>query len=664
MKSNLVCKIAAGIATISLLTNMATPVFAYINEETIYSKLKSDGSLSKSTVTTITENENGVTTVQDENNEELPVECTITYYLNGEKMSAKEIAGKSGRVTIKMDFVNKSEQKVMIDGKEETMYTPFIVVSGVILSQEKNKNIEVSNGKIITNGENTIAVGMAMPGMQESLNLDSSKISLPSSIEISMDTEKFETGNIMTYCTPKTFSELDISIDDFDEIFEQVDTLQSASNQLVDGTVSLKNGVAVLLSGTEKLKDGINSAYDGALTIRSAVDSSISNLSSDSGNTIDDETLASIKEQAEGAAILSNEQKESIRSQAETSATLSDEKKEEVRLQAESSATLSNEKIEEIKIQAEGAATLSNEKIEEIKSQAEAAATLSEAKKTEISQNAQAEIMKSKATIEASAEAAVRNQLGIPEDANFNDLSAEAQQMITMAKAVAVSTAQSVAGQVAVSTAESTAMQTAGNVAALVAQSTATETAGQVAALVAQSTATETAGEVAVAVAQSTATTVAEQTALQTAQTTAKQTAVQTATTVANAVGNQAKAQFTSQVASQMETLSNGLNELTNGLASLNTGAGTLLDGTSSLDNGAQTLASGMKKFNDDGIQKICDLVNNSLKNTISRVEKLEEISKDYETYASDKDKRDNIQFISMTESIKVTSSDDKKKKE
>jgi putative membrane protein len=619
MNKKVISKIVASLTVASMLTYYASPVFAYINEETIYSKLDSEGKNYKSSVTTITEDENGTKTVQSDSDEDLPIECKISYYLDGKEMSAKEIAGKSGRVTIKLDYTNKEENKLTINGTVETLYTPFVVVSGVVLDNEKNKNIEVTNGKLITNGNKVIAVGMAMPGMQESLNLDEDTVKIPSSIEISLDTNSFEMGNIISYASPKMFGDLDVSIDDFDEIFSQVDELESASKQIEDGAVTLKNGTTEILSGTSSLKDGINSAYNGSVTIKNAVDSSISSLSNNSSNAIDDATLENIKSQAASSAVLSEEQKSAIKAQAESQATLSEEQKSAIKAQAESQATLSEEQKLAIKAQAESQATLSEEQKASIKLQAESSV---EATQTQI---------------EASAESAVRAQLGISDEIPYEQLPENAQNMIAMAKAVAVSTAKTVSGQVAVSTAQSTAIQTAGQVAVLTAQSTASQTAGQTAVVTAQNIATEVAGQTAVTVAQTTATT----------------TATQTAEKVATTVGNEAKAQFTSQVVSQMGTLSNGLAELTNGLSSLNSGASSLLDGTTSLDNGVQTLVDGIKTFNTDGIQKITSLVNNDLKNVITRVEKLEELSNDYTNYASS-DKRDDIKFITITDSIKL----------
>ena len=114
------------------------------------------------------------------------------------------------------------------------MYTPFVVVAGTLIDSSKNTNVEISNGKLLENGSKTVAIGMALPGLQDSLKISNDKVEIPSSIEISMDATDFEMNNIMSYATPKLVSEADLSMfDNLDEIYAKANELQDASNQLV-----------------------------------------------------------------------------------------------------------------------------------------------------------------------------------------------------------------------------------------------------------------------------------------------------------------------------------------------------------------------------------------------------------------------------------------------
>lgn len=226
------------------------PIYAIKSEETVYSKLKNNGERYKTIVSTKTE-ENMEETETDK---DLPISCEVKYELDGEKIAAEKLAGKSGNVKVVLKYTNKSEKKVTVNGRTETMYTPFIVISGTIIDNTNNKNIKISNGKLIENGNNTIVVGIALPGLSDSLKLPKNLDDL-NKIEISMETTNFEMENIITFCTPKVLDS-DIDWNMFNGIFDEIGSLEDASNQLEDGIVDLKDGIIRLNSGAQDLKTG------------------------------------------------------------------------------------------------------------------------------------------------------------------------------------------------------------------------------------------------------------------------------------------------------------------------------------------------------------------------------------------------------------------------
>ena len=71
------------------------------------------------------------------------------------------------------------------------MYVPFEIVAGTMIKDENAKNVEVSSGKVVNDGTKTVVVGMAMPGLQESLGLSKNDVDIPSNIEITMDATGF-----------------------------------------------------------------------------------------------------------------------------------------------------------------------------------------------------------------------------------------------------------------------------------------------------------------------------------------------------------------------------------------------------------------------------------------------------------------------------------------
>ena len=660
-------KMISGLLLFTITSYMTIPVFAASKSETVYSNLDSNGKAYKTIVSTqltnedksdeITdisnllniENTNGDETFKKEGNKivwdsngnniyykgesdkQLPVECKITYELNGEEISAEELKGKSGNVKIKINYTNNEKHIVSINGKQVTMYTPFIIVAGTKIDNAKNKNIQITNGKIVDNGESTLAVGIAMPGNSigtvKNIGISKSKIDIPEEIEISMETEDFEMGNIIAVVAVKGIDE-DLT-SDLNSMYSQINELANASNEILAGANQLKEGTSELVSGVDQLKDGTGAAYAGSKQIKDEVEESTKNLKNDNTPAIDSKTLEAIKAQAMQSATLSDEQKAGIAAQAKVAATLSDEQKAGIAAQAKAGAKLTDAQKAGIAAQAKAAAKLTDAQKAEIAAQAK----LTDEQKAKITAQAK-----------AGAEFTETQKTAIIEQAQkkYTETLTEAEKQLILT--VAQNTAYQTATTTALAVAESTAEATALKVAQSVAESTAEATALKVAQSVAESTAEATAQTVA----QSTATQTAETTALTVAQSTATQTAGATATQV----GNQAKQKFTNQVVSQMSTLGTALDELTNGLANIDNGVSALSVGTNKLDSGALQLANGVKTFNEQGISKINNLVNGDLRNIASRVEKMNELANEYNNYAGIQNgMAGEVKFIMITDS-------------
>lgn len=140
---------------------------------------------------------------------ELPVKLKLSYKLNGKTVSADEIAGKSGKVTIRIDYENTQKEKVKINGKTKEVNVPFLMLSGMILDDDNFKNVEVSNGKAINDGTRTIVAGFALPGMQDSLDIDKDEMEIPDYVEITADTTNFELSTTMTVAMNDIFNDVD-----------------------------------------------------------------------------------------------------------------------------------------------------------------------------------------------------------------------------------------------------------------------------------------------------------------------------------------------------------------------------------------------------------------------------------------------------------------------
>ena len=94
---------------------------------------------------------------------EPPVSVTVSYFLDGKKVSYKELAGASGKLKIRYDYGNTATVKKVINGKDEMLYVPFTFVTAIMFDNEIFKNPDVTNGKVIDDGDRMIIAGYAIP---------------------------------------------------------------------------------------------------------------------------------------------------------------------------------------------------------------------------------------------------------------------------------------------------------------------------------------------------------------------------------------------------------------------------------------------------------------------------------------------------------------------
>lgn len=306
------------IATAMFVSILFLPntVCALTKEETVYAKLNTDGSVKNVLVTehlvnaeekevikdysdleniinthsshTYERNENLLTWQSNGNSifyqgttdKELPIEMDISYKLDGENISLDELIGKSGHVTIEIQYKNLNKHLVKVNGKKETIYTPFTIVTGTTISNDENRNISVSNGKVVDNGRQSILVGISTPGLYESL--DYSELKDLDTIKITMDTEKFELPSIYAMATPKLLDMEDLEIfDKLDSLSKSVGALQSSINKIESGSKDLLEGMKTLSSGSKELAKGAASIYENLEKIKAgtiSVDAGISKM--------------------------------------------------------------------------------------------------------------------------------------------------------------------------------------------------------------------------------------------------------------------------------------------------------------------------------------------------------------------------------------------------
>ena len=217
-------------------------------------------------------------------NEQLPVGVSIQYTLDGKPVAPKDLAGKSGKLKMTFTYTNRRFEEVKIGDKKEKIYVPFVMLTGMMLDNEKFTNVNVSNGKVINDGNHTYVAGFALPGLNESLALGD-KLDLPSSVEITADVKDFELATTLTVATNDVFNDIDTSKfdGDIEKLKKKLKEMTDGVNQLADGSSQLYSGLNTLLNKSGDLIEGVNQLYDGANQLQSgaaSLDSGAGNLES------------------------------------------------------------------------------------------------------------------------------------------------------------------------------------------------------------------------------------------------------------------------------------------------------------------------------------------------------------------------------------------------
>ncbi|SFA83922.1 putative membrane protein [Acetitomaculum ruminis DSM 5522] len=206
----------------------------------------------------------------------LPVNVKVSYYLNDKEVTAKEIAGASGNIKIRFDYENKTKEKVNVDGKEIEAEVPFLVISTAVLDSEVFSDVEVKNGKLMDADGNKVAVGMCIPGINESLKLagfEASKdIKMDDFVEISAYAKDFSLDLTATIITNGLFEDFDTEkLNSIEELSDGIGKLQDASKELVDASAKIYSGAGEFQNYLNQYIDGVGQLESGISAFNDAI---------------------------------------------------------------------------------------------------------------------------------------------------------------------------------------------------------------------------------------------------------------------------------------------------------------------------------------------------------------------------------------------------------
>ena len=753
-------KLLSSTLLFSMLAYFTTPVMAYTKEESVYSKLDGNGIVYQTTVSNHLKNTEKSELLKDisdlmnienvsgnqEFNEEqgkliwkaegediyyqgntekeLPIQCKITYKLDGKEISKEDIIGKSGLVKISFEFINKEQRNVTINGKMQTMYVPFVVGMGTVIDNENNKNIEITNGKVIDNGNKSMIFGIAIPGMQESLGINKDTIEIPNLIEISMDAKNFEMNEIYCFATPKLIEQADLKLfNNIDEMYSMANELKDGSNQLVQGSKQLSDGANKLNNGTHELSKELNvqiAKYENARSklankeeleekIVSIINSEIKKLMPELQTLAEEEAKNVVKANLKGENGL--EEKTAQTALAFTKKAINTKLQELANNNAE--ITIPEELINQIQndllialknVESKQDVQILENTIKElvikdvtskVKTETnEVITTNVDAMKTTISdptalmtESEKAALNKSKNQIAQAMVPGIKMQYPnlTDEEAYTQALNSVNQLVTSVSKGTMDKTLDKVKNQ-APTMAENAVKEIASNLSTNDALEKAiTNYSNKIVTELKQVIEEKTLNTIKDNIKKEiiaelknafmndktlqaqisgmvkekinpTIDGIAEQTAKKLAEDFTEDLANQIASNLIKKQlnGELSETELNKELSKYEDLINSKLGEVDNQVKTLKDALNQLTDGTNQLANGANELQNGMNKFDEEGIQKIYNIVNNNVRDLQQRLEKLKELSNEYNTFTNiDENAKGNVKFIMMIDSLK-----------
>ncbi|WP_343246945.1 hypothetical protein [Diplocloster hominis] len=325
MKKRILCLILAAALPLSCFLAMALPVQAgennesasgqdspastplddFTKDEVVYSKLSSDGSVqSIYVVNTVYTREAGVvidygaydsvsnltdeSAIRSDNGENiltvpdgtfyyqgnlearpLPWTYTINYQLDGASVSADQLAGAAGHLSLQIHTAQTPDM-------EPSFYDNYMMQITVTMDNRLSRNITAPDASIANAGSDKQIVFTALPGKEGKFSLEA-------------DVHDFAMDGIMIAAIPFSMA---IEMPDTSEMTGDITELSDAIDQLNQGVSDLSGGIRTLLDGSKDLASGSSKYQEGmhkldantdklqaaSATIRDALDTISSSL--------------------------------------------------------------------------------------------------------------------------------------------------------------------------------------------------------------------------------------------------------------------------------------------------------------------------------------------------------------------------------------------------
>ncbi|MBP3893137.1 MAG: hypothetical protein J6D34_03765 [Atopobiaceae bacterium] len=242
-------------------------------------------------------------------NATLPIKVKVTYTLDGEELTPRELLGKSGHLSIRYDYIDTEQES-----SSKMSHEPFTAVTSIALDPAVFSNIEVTNGKTITESGLNMAFGCGIA------KKSTKKTEIPNFFQVDADVTNFKLGQTVTIAASNASAALHGDVKVARDLSSQLN--KELENYLTDmeqfrAHLSDVNDDAFSVAGDLDIVRSVADQLEGAFNEIEGVNSHITDISNQTYVVADAAETVSVNAQAFISSIssmdgLSEEQKSAI----------------------------------------------------------------------------------------------------------------------------------------------------------------------------------------------------------------------------------------------------------------------------------------------------------------------------------------------------------------
>lgn len=174
------------------------------------------------------------------NDEPLPWDIAISYFLDGKKIRPEELVGKDGLVQIQLE--TSANEKV-----NPVFFENYMLQISIPFDASVFSNMKADDGMVANAGKDKQVTFTVMPEQEDTFVVEA-------------DVVNFELDSMEITGVPASMS---IDAPDVDDMTGEMKTLSDAIAELDDGVAELNNGISELNNGVTDLQDGSKQYKNG-----------------------------------------------------------------------------------------------------------------------------------------------------------------------------------------------------------------------------------------------------------------------------------------------------------------------------------------------------------------------------------------------------------------